>query len=327
MLDRSNQIHAREALEAIADGRTFTPIRYLPGEPGTPSRVVWADMARSRLERPVFDEEFLPGSGPAFPWFAAPATSLRGGLRDGLFARPLGGLIFHVARCGSTLARRLLGAVPDRVVFSEPGVLNTMISADDHRPLMDLFSCLEHTANKRGARAVVKCTSWNLFHADRVLEGAGSPPAIFIHRDPGEVLASLQGADWFSRIPEADRPSQSVSDPDEGNGLYLEALMRSGLRLAEAGRVRCVEYPDLKARLLDGDLPAFLGYEVDAETRTRMEAVTQDHSKNPGEVYTADRARKAKIVAETPAIQRAADRLKPLHEALRGWSVTRGGAS
>ena len=314
-------------MEAIADGRTFTPIRYLPGEAGDPPRVVWADLDRSRLDRPFFDEEFLPENRPGFRWFAAPATSLRGGLRDGLFARPLGGLIFHVARCGSTLARRLLGAVPDRVVFSEPGVLNTMISADDHRPLMDLFSCLEHTANERGARAVVKCTSWNLFHADRVLEGAGSPPAIFIHRDPGEVLASLQGADWFSRIPEADRPSQSVSDPDEGNGLYLEALMRSGLRLAEAGRVRCVEYPDLKTRLLDGDLPAFLGYEVDAETRARMEAVTQDHSKNPGEVYTADRARKAKIVAGTPAIRRAADRLKPLHEALRGWSTAWEGGS
>ena len=58
-----------------------------------------------------------------------------------------------------------------------------------------------------------------------------------------------------------------------------------------------------------------------------MEAVTQDHSKKPGEVYAGDRGRKAHIVAETPAIQRAADRLKPLHEGLRGWSVTRGGVS
>ena len=103
--------------------------------------------------------------------------------------------------------------------------------------------------------------------------------------------------------------------------------MRSGLRLAEAGRVRSVEYPDLKTRLLDGDLPAFFGYEVDAETRTRMEAVTQDHSKKPGEVYAAVRARKAQTVAETPSIQRAADRLGPLHEALRSWSTIWEGGS
>lgn len=37
------------------------------------------------------------------------------------------GLIFHIARCGSTLVSQLLKALPSLVVYSEPPVLNDVL--------------------------------------------------------------------------------------------------------------------------------------------------------------------------------------------------------
>ncbi len=320
LLDRARQIDVVEGLDRLQRNGGFLPVGYVPAESTIPPRVVWMDLADSKLDRPFFLGELLAEHRGPREWFVAPATSLRHGLLDGLFKRPIAGLVFHVARCGSTLARRMLGAVPGRVIFSEPGVLNAMLLSDERVPLDQMLSCLELAAAGRKGRAVVKCTSWNLFHADRLLPASGSPPAIFIHRDPGEVLASLHGLDWNERLPEAARQSGGAADPDEGNAMYLERLMRQGLRLAESGRVRCVAYPDLVHRLVDGDLPAFLGYEVDETTRRCMLDMAGEYSKDPRRRHRPYGAAKAAIVAQVPAIRRAAERLKPLHEALLGHS-------
>lgn len=320
MLDCARRVDAAEGLDRLQRNGGFLPVGYLPAESTSPPRVVWMDLADSKLDRPFLRHELLSEHGGPRRWFVAPATSLRHGLLGGLFKRPLAGLVFHVARCGSTLARRMLGAVPGRVIFSEPGVLNAMLLSNERVPLDELLSCLELAAVDRNGRAVVKCTSWNLFHADRLLRASGSPPAIFIHRDPGEVLASLHSLDRRDPLPEAERQSGGVTDRDEGNAMYLEELMRHGLRLAESGRVRCVAYPDLVHRLVDGDLPAFLGYEVDEATRRRMLDLAGEYSKDPRRRHRPDAAAKAAIVAQVPAIRRAAERLKPLHEALLAHS-------
>ncbi|MFM1833442.1 MAG: hypothetical protein RLZZ461_1758, partial [Planctomycetota bacterium] len=69
---------------------------------------------------------------------------------------------------------------------------------------------------------------------------------------------------------------------------------------------------------VDGDLPAFLGYEVDEATRRCMLGLAGEYSKAPGRRHRPDAAAKAAIVTQVPVIRRAAARLKPLHEALLG---------
>jgi hypothetical protein len=87
------------------------------------------------------------------------------------------------------------------------------------------------------------------------------------------------------------------------------------------GRVQCVDYPDLVHRLIDGDLSAFLGYEVDETTRERMHAVSREYSKEPDRDHEPDSVGKARIVSETPSILRAVERLQPRRSELLEWSV------
>ena len=320
MLDRSRQLSHEEGLRLLESSPgEYLPVVCYPARDGRPDRVVWMNVEGLGFERP-FQMEDLIRTEASRTWFVTGWPADRPS--DEVDGPRFGGLIFHVARCGSTLAARMLMAVPDLMVHSEPGVVNMALELPS-RSLGGILSAYQDVAQHRRQRALIKCTSSNLCHGERILESAGNAPALFIHRTPGEVLASLHGQSWHDRLPESMRDLEGPIDPDEGNGRFLEALMRSGLRLAEAGRVRCVEYPDLIERLVDGDLPEYFGYQVDSTLRERMLATAIADSKQPEASFRSDTDRKARIVAEVPAIGREAARLKPLYEALRGWSSRR----
>ena len=319
MLDRSKQLsHAEGIFRIKTASGAFLPVACFPSRDGRPARVVWMEFEGMNVDRPVQNED-LDQPGSARAWFVTDWSACR---PKGESERaPLDGLIFHVARCGSTLAQRMLGVIPDLMVHWEPAVVTQALADPASTSLEGILSAYRDVAQRRGERVFIKCTSSNLLQSERLLDCVPDAPAIFIHRDPGEVLASVHGGAWYERLPESMRDPEGCLDPDEGNGRYLEALMQAGLRLAEAGRVRCVEYPDLVGRLVDGDLPEHFGYRVDATIRERMLAVSVINSKQPEATFQIDTDRKARIVADVPAIGREAERLKPLHEALRHWSV------
>ena len=319
MLDRSQQLSYEEGLRLIENSSGgFLPVACHPARDGRPARVVWMNVEGIAFDQP-FQAEDLYRAGQSRAWFVTDWSACRSG--DETSARRLDGLIFHVSRCGSTLARRMLGVVPDLMVHSEPAIVNQALVDSASTSIGGILSAYRDLARHRRQRALIKCTSWNLLHSDRILTSAGGAPALFIHRNPGEVLASLHGNSWYERLPESMRDPEGPTDPDEGNARYLEVLMRTGLRLAESGRVRCVEYPDLVNRLIDGDLPEYFGYQVDSTLRERMLAASVANSKRPEAPFRGDTDRKGRIVADVPVIAREAMRLKPLHEALRSWSV------
>lgn len=305
----------------MRQGAVFMPVAHLPGAGRRAGRVVWIDFDGATCERPFLVEDLAEWGGSR-TWFVADERSLELVRAQGaLGRRSPAGLVFHLSRCGSTLARRLFGVLPETLVLSEPAVLNQTLASPGECRAGELLATFAEIAARRRERVFVKCTSWNLLQADKLLGPRGGVPAIFIHREPGEVLASLHGLDRRARLPESLRSSCGATDPDESNAQHLEALMRCGLRLAEIGRVRCVSYPSLVDRIVKGDIPAFFGYEVDEATRSRMRVIAAEYSKDPRRTHRSDVDGKASIVAGTPSIRRAAARLKPLHEELERWSA------
>ena len=107
------------------------------------------------------------------------------------------GLIFHLARCGSTLLARLLAEDPNTLVLNEPDVLNTLLLAGmasdfvDPVPFADAVHQIAAHSAPHAKRVVIKTTSWNSVQCDLLRASFPAAQALFLTRDPADVLASL----------------------------------------------------------------------------------------------------------------------------------------
>ena len=140
------------------------------------------------------------------------------------------GIIFHVARCGSTLLSQSLKRLDDLVVYAEPQPVNEILAPPHKWPRADLVAALRtlSAAFARHARRpyVLKLSSWNTLYCDIVAEAFPDTPWVLSLRDPVEVGVSLLASPpgWLQGTAEAARGLVAQVDP--------------GQRLEIAGRVR-----------------------------------------------------------------------------------------
>ncbi|MBC03851.1 MAG: hypothetical protein CMJ34_11210 [Phycisphaerae bacterium] len=319
MFDRENMIPLETAEDRIRNGSRFMPSALVPAraDGSAPDRLLWGEFDETPFSSPFTDEDMHRRASQA-DWFMSRLEDVDR-IRFLSNPLPLRGVVFHMSRCGSTLSRRLLGEVDGAFTLSEPGIVNSTIVGSAAPRFGGIFSAVLAGKSGRFEGAYLKCTSWNLLHGRTLLDALDGPPAIFIHRDPVEVLASLKrsNSDWHSRLfigganPELD--TDPPPDPDTGNARFLAGLIESALELEKAGRLRFVAYEDILERFIAGDMPEHFGYEVDEATRTRMYDVAGMDSKKPGSRFTSDREEKRRIAEEHPAIRSAAAELEELH--------------
>ncbi len=140
------------------------------------------------------------------------------------------GIIFHVARCGSTLLSQSLKRLDDLVVYAEPQPVNEILAPPHKWPRADLVAALRtlSAAFARHARRpyVLKLSSWNTLYCDIVAEAFPDTPWVLSLRDPVEVGVSLLASPpgWFAG--------------HGGGGARARGAGGSGARLEIAGRVR-----------------------------------------------------------------------------------------
>jgi hypothetical protein len=120
------------------------------------------------------------------------------------------GIIFHVARCGSTLISQSLKHLDDLVVYAEPQPVNEILAPPHRWPRAALSAALRTlgAAFARHARTpyVLKLSSWNTLYCDIVAEAF-----------PGHALdPESSGPDRSWRV--ASRPTSGV-DARRGRGL------------------------------------------------------------------------------------------------------------
>ncbi len=165
------------------------------------------------------------------------------------------GFIFHAGRCGSTLLAKVLARSQEHMVFGEGGPHNQIwpvIAAECHSAPLYFRNLLLHTARRRlpSYRAhIVKFTSFNVLKFDFIRAVFPGVPALFLFRQPAEILASYRrtttgwmgkdtgvGAIWHSA-------EAAVTD-------FFQTALRSRENLA------CLDYADLTPE----NLPAILGF-------------------------------------------------------------------
>ncbi len=115
-----------------------------------------------------------------------------------LGAGPLCGAIFHTYRCGSTLLCRQLSALPSVYAIAEPNFLTQLVLGHAQAPpvlrhrIVKVLALLSRGLGSQGQRIVVKWPGMLANHAAFLVEALPEVPMVFLHRDPVEVLASIE---------------------------------------------------------------------------------------------------------------------------------------
>jgi hypothetical protein len=231
------------------------------------------------------------------------------------------GIIFHVARCGSTLISQSLKRLDDLVVYAEPQPVNEILAPPHKWPRADLVAALRTlgAALARHARRpyVLKLSSWNTLYCEIVAEAFPDTPWVLSLRDPVEVGVSLLASPpgWFQDTTEAARGLVARVDSGRASGSREEFVARAygAFCAAAAGldvaRGRLVPYESLPAAVWSIVAPHF-SLSIDPSQRDRIAEAARRHAKAPiGTVaeFASDVA--AKQDAASPELRLAIDAL------------------
>ncbi len=229
------------------------------------------------------------------------------------------GLIFHVARCGSTLISQSLKTLDNLVVYAEPQPVNEILAPPHTWPRVDLVAALRAlgAAFARHARGpyVLKLSSWNTLFCDLVTEAFPDTPWVLSLRDPVEVGVSLvaRPPGWFGDTTEASRglaalvaPGGASRSPEEFAARVYGAFCAAAARL-DVSRGRLARYESLPAAVWDIVAPHF-SLSMDAARRDAVIQAARAHAKSPvgrSSEFVPDSA--AKQAAASDELRRAID--------------------
>lgn len=270
---------------------------FLPGRWTDPDgRLEWIEASGQDFSEPFASQTLkrLEASGRRV-W-----TTHWTSLLDSAPAMEIAGLIFHMARCGSTWACQGLRALDHALVFSEPPALEGawiaggpdpgIIDPVLHRAMIQGALSALGRAGRRPSRDVfVKPTSWATESADLLLKAAPRARGVFLFRHPVEVLVSILEA-----TPSGLRDGEPLSRRTRRLGLPVLPDARDDRRevsalitqramthaLSHRARLRFVSYESLLSSGLE-PLLRFFRPALSEEERRRVRLVSKRYSKDP----------------------------------------------
>ena len=220
------------------------------------------------------------------------------------------GIIFHVARCGSTLISQSLKHLDNLVVYAEPQPVNEILVPPHRWPRADLVAALrtlgDAFARHAGRPYVLKLSSWNTLFCDIITEAFPETNWVLNLRDPVEVGVSLQRQPpgWLSGTTEASRrlieimaPEDGPESPEQRAARAYGAFCRAAAGL-DPRRGRLVDYEALPAAVWDMVAPHF-SLPVDAGQQAGIAQAAHMHAK-------ARLGQRAEFVPDAAAKQAAA---------------------
>ena len=208
----------------------------------------------------------------------------RGDVGKGAAGTSPPGIVFHVARCGSTLVSQLLKQHVGLVVYAEPMPVNEILLPPHKWPRTEVVAALRSlgAAFARHARKpwVLKLTSWNTLFCDLIAEAFPDSPWVLCLRDPVEVGVSLlqQPAGWIWDGGDARRRRFASTSTRKGRRSRVRNTSRASYAAFcdAAGRLdprrgRLVDYSTLPAAVWETVAPHF-SQSVDKAVRGHMQA-------------------------------------------------------
>jgi hypothetical protein len=223
---------------------------------------------------------------------------------------PPAGFIFHLSRCGSTLVHRMIDASGAARSLSEVPLFEqalqlclTVQASEDakHRLLRAVVAGLNNVADDKPL--ILKFDSWHILSWSLLQAAFPQTPAIFLYRDPAEVLVSQQRMRGIQAVPQPAIAElcrivdYSTLNLDEYCAHFLAASCRAAADAARVHAVRVINYKRLPRAVFDEVLPHF-GLEVDDAANARMRDVANFHAKSPDERYIPDSEEKSEAAGD-----------------------------
>jgi hypothetical protein len=225
---------------------------------------------------------------------------------------PPSGFIFHMSRCGSTLAAQMLAALPQNIVISEAPLIDTVLRANRRDPhitedqrvawLRGLVSALGQARNAGERHLFIKFDSWSILDLPLIRRAFPEIPWIFLYRDPVEVMVSQIRQRGSQMVPGVLDPRGLSLDPgtalqippEEYCARALAAICEAAARHYEPGAARLVHYQQLPDAVWSSFADHF-GICYTQEEVEHMRAVAQFDAKNKGLAFEQDSAAKQQV--------------------------------
>lgn len=272
--------------------------------------VDWSHFGAAPLREPFFDDSVQRCLRQPFNrlfHYATPIARLPEWLEANRHLQP-DGFIFHMSRCGSTLASQMLGALPDSIVVSEAGPIDTVVDigrirpdlSDEEQVLWLRWMVCAFGQARRGdeRRFVLKLDAWHTLDFQLFRRAFPTVPWIFLYRDPVEVLVSQMRQPGIHMVPaliNAERfglePSVSWRTPATYRAQVLARICEPIARQDDLENGLLINYRQLPAAVTTSIMPHF-GITADAHEQAILADAASRNAKTPGLTFAADSAAK-----------------------------------
>lgn len=225
------------------------------------------------------------------------------------------GLIFHMSRCGSTLAAQMLAAVPHHIVVAEAEPIDAVVRwaetaavpvAARASALRAIVAAFGRDPTGTARRYFLKLDAWHILSLPLYRAAFPDVPWLFLYRDPEEVMVSqmrMPGTHFGGGVAGLVPPDNGTPFTPEGFGARILArLLSAAADHHPIGGGMLVDYATLLACMTHA-IPGHFGFVPDAAERDAMAAAALRDAKAPDRDFAADGS--AKRAAVTPAIRAA----------------------
>ncbi len=268
--------------------------------------VDWSHFGDTPLREPFFDDQVQRCLRQPFNRlfrYTTPIARLPDWLEANHHLQP-DGFIFHMSRCGSTLVSQMLGALPDSIVISEAGPIDTVVDSkrirpdlsDDERALwLRWMVCAFGQARRGGERQfVLKLDAWHTLDLPLFRRAFPTVPWIFLYRDPMEVLVSHMRQPGIHMVPaliKAERfglePSVSRRTPAAYRAQVLARICEPMVQQEALDGGLLINYRQLPTAVSTSIMPHF-GITADTHEQAILAEAASRNAKMPGLAFVAD---------------------------------------
>ena len=290
------------SLATVPPPAQWLPVRLLDACGGDgPPEVEWHHFGFARLTEPFFEESMAGARRLPAQALLRVRTRIDALLPFSDAGMP-DGLVFHMSRCGSTLVAQMLAAIERVTVIAEAPVFDAALRMHLHGHLSrehmrGLAGALLRKRHPGAEAGVIKLDAWHAPRSGALCDLFPEAGAVFLHRDPTEVLVSHARKPGLHAIPGA-LPLTAYgldaddSAPREDHAARVMAwIMQAGVDAVAAGALRAIDYASLPGALTGRILPAF-GIIPEARDLESIARAGARYSKDPSRAFAADSADK-----------------------------------